>query len=126
MNKIYQLLFCSINLPLPLLFALLLLLVILNILDAISTWKVVKLGSNRNERNPIARFLFNKLGPLAAMLILKGIAIIIIAYVALFYKKFLPDIHTFAIILNAFYLYIVIHNYHVLKKMKSRFSATSS
>ena len=120
MTKIYNIVFCSIKLPLPLLFALLLLLAILNILDAISTWKVVKLGNNNNERNPLARFLFKKLGLIPAMIILKGISIIIVGYVALFYKKFLPDIHTFALVLNAFYLYIVIHNYHVLNKMKTR------
>lgn len=119
MKKLYELIFCSIKLPLPLVFALLILLAILNIIDAILTWKVIKLGSIRNERNPLARWIFKKIGPIPGMIILKGIALIIIAYVIICYKKFLPDIHSFAIILNAFYLYIVINNIIVLKKMKS-------
>lgn len=119
MKKIYEIIFCSIKLPLPLLFALLILLAVLNILDAILTWKVIKLGSIRNERNPLARWIFKIIGPIPGMILLKGIALVIIIYVMVFYKKFLPDIYSFSIILNAFYLYIVINNISVLKKMQS-------
>lgn len=118
MKKLYDIILCSIKLPLPLLFALLFLLAILNIIDAILTWKVIKLGSIRNEQNPLARWIFKKVGPVPGMIILKGIALIIIGYVSIFYKKFLPDIHSFAVLLNAFYLYIVINNIRVLKKMR--------
>jgi len=118
-SKIYKLIFCSIHLPRGLLFSLFLLLVVLNIMDAISTWKVVKRGSNKNEKNPLARFLFNIMGPVLAMILLKGIAIIIILYISLNYQDFEPEIHTYMIILNVFYLYIVLHNYQVLKKIKS-------
>ncbi len=117
-NKIYKLLFCSIHLPHGLLFSLFLLLAVLNILDAISTWKVVRLGNHKNEKNPLARALFNLIGPIPAMIILKGIALIIIAYISFNYRKFEPDINTYIIILNILYLWIVTHNYHVLKRMK--------
>lgn len=116
--KIYKFLFCSIHLPKSLLFASFLLLIILNLLDAVSTWKVVKLGSNKNERNPLARWLFNLIGPIPAMIILKGLAIVIVIYITFNYKKFQPDLDTFIIIINAIYLWIVIHNFQVLKKMK--------
>jgi uncharacterized membrane protein len=92
-------------------------LTILNILDAVSTWKVVKIGNNKNEKNPLARMLFNLIGPIPAMIILKGIAILIIAYIMLNFKKFKPEVDTFMIILNLIYLWIVIHNFHVLKRM---------
>jgi len=120
MAKIYKLIFCSLHLPKGLLFSLFLLLAVLNILDAISTHKVVKIGNNNNERNPLARFLFKKIGALPAMIILKGIAILITAYIAINYREFEPDIHTYIIIINAFYLWIVINNYKVLKQIKSR------
>lgn len=105
--------------PKGLLFSLFLLLAVLNILDAISTWKVVKRGSNRNERNPLARLLFNKIGALQGIILLKAIALIIIAYISINYRDFEPDIHSYIILLNVLYLYIVIHNYQVLKRMKS-------
>jgi len=89
-------------------------------MDAISTWKVVKRGSNKNEKNPLARFLFNIMGPVPAMILLKGIAIIIILYISLNYQDFEPEIHTYMIILNVIYLYIVLHNCLVLKKINSR------
>jgi Domain of unknown function (DUF5658) len=117
--KLYKLIFCSIELPKGLLFSMFLLLAVLNILDAISTRKVVNIGSNNNERNPLARFLFNKIGALPAMIILKGIALVITAYIAINYREFEPDIHTYIIIINAFYLWIVIHNFQVLKRLKS-------
>ena len=120
LSKLYKLIFCSLHLPKGLLFSLFLLLAVLNILDAISTHKVVKIGSNNNERNPLARFLFKKIGALPAMIILKGIAILITAYIAINYREFEPDIHTYIIIINAFYLWIVINNYKVLKQIKSR------
>jgi len=120
LSKIYKLIFCSIHLPRGLLFSLFLLLVVLNIMDAISTWKVVKRGSNKNEKNPLARFLFNIMGPVPAMILLKGIAIIIILYISLNYQDFEPEIHTYMIILNVIYLYIVLHNCLVLKKINSR------
>jgi hypothetical protein len=124
--RIYKLIFCSIHLPRNLLFCLLFLLALLNILDAISTWKVVKLGNNKNERNPLARLLFNLLGPLPAMIILKGVAIIVISYIAFNYRKFRPDLDTFVIILNTLYLWIVLHNYRVLKRMKNILHSNSA
>ena len=118
--KIYKVVLGSIQLPKGLLFSLFLLLVLLNVLDGISTWKVVKRGSNKNEKNPLARFLFNLMGPIPAMIILKGIAIMIILYISINYQDFEPEVHTLIIILNAIYLYIVLHNYKVLRIMKSR------
>ncbi|MDP8219705.1 MAG: DUF5658 family protein [Candidatus Stygibacter frigidus] len=118
--KIYKVVLGSIQLPKGLLFSLFLLLVLLNVLDGISTWKVVKRGSNKNEKNPLARFLLNLMGPIPAMIILKGIAIIIILYISINYQDFEPEVHTLMIILNAIYLYIVLHNYKVLRIMKSR------
>jgi len=118
--KIYKVVLCSIQLPKGLLFSLFLLLAVLNVLDGISTWKVVKRGSNKNEKNPLARFLFNLMGPIPAMIFLKGIAIIIILYISINYQDFEPEVHTLMIILNLIYLYIVLHNYKVLKILKSR------
>ncbi len=37
-------------------------LVVLNILDGVSTWKVVKPNHYHRERNPVARWMFTKLG----------------------------------------------------------------
>lgn len=118
-SKIYKILFCSIQLPRNVLFALFLLLTVLNVLDAVSTWQVVKRGSYKNEKNPIARKLFKLIGPIPAMILLKGLAIAIIAYIAINYKKFRPDIDTLIILLNTAYIWVVVHNYRVLTRVKN-------
>lgn len=44
-------------------------LVALNILDGVSTWKVVKPDNYHRERNPLARWMFSKLGLVKGLII---------------------------------------------------------
>ena len=41
----------------------------LNILDGVSTWKVVKPDNFHRERNPLARWMFSKLGLLRGLIV---------------------------------------------------------
>ncbi|MCB5224092.1 MAG: hypothetical protein WCY21_00530 [Candidatus Cloacimonadaceae bacterium] len=46
-----------------------LILVLLNILDGVSTWKVVRPRHLHRERNPVARWMFAKLGLLPGLIL---------------------------------------------------------
>lgn len=91
--------------------------VILNILDAHSTLRVISKSSYRNEKNPIARFLFKIIGPVAGVIVLKIILVPVI-FLMFFYFRFSRfDMNLVLIIANVFYLLVVIHNYKVAIKL---------
>lgn len=50
-------------------FILYIVLVVLNVLDGVSTWKVVRPKHLHRERNPVARWIFAKLGLLPGILL---------------------------------------------------------
>lgn len=50
-------------------FILYIILVLLNILDGVSTWKVVRPKHLNRERNPVARWMFAKLGLLPGLIL---------------------------------------------------------
>ncbi len=91
--------------------------VVLNILDAHSTIKVVSNGSERNEFNPIARFLFKKIGLLPGIIILKSIILLLIYLVISYYKYMQSEIYLILIFANLIYALVVIHNYRTYRKI---------
>ena len=92
--------------------------IILNILDAHSTLKVIAITSYRSEKNPVARFLFKLIGPLAGVIVLKSILIPVIFLMFYYFSFQRKDITIVLSIASILYLLIVIHNYSVVKKIK--------
>ena len=91
------------------------LLVVLNILDAITTKKALSIGLR--ESNKIMRYLQNKFGVNTSMVI-KGILTLVVAVFFIYYR----DSNALIIpllILNIGYGYIVNNNYKFLKKYDS-------
>jgi hypothetical protein len=89
--------------------ALLILLVTLQALDAVTTYRVLQAGGV--ERNPVAKAVMDKLGAVPAMLLIK--AIVIGAFVYAF-----ADIPLVALIAACAYsAWVVVNNIQVLRKL---------
>lgn len=92
---------------------------ILNILDAHSTWKVCKPDKFECEMNPVARFVFKKMGLKKGIISFKVFLLSIFGTVV--YKTMLITLKELNIILvfaNLLFAYIVGHNYKIVKKRK--------
>ncbi|MDI3503885.1 MAG: hypothetical protein PWP64_821 [Candidatus Cloacimonadota bacterium] len=103
----------------PLFWVLLSLFIILNIVDGISTYLVMKPDHYKRERNPIARFVFRKLGIPKGIIIFKTVLLSILIPAMGFYAG--HDVFTINIVLaisNLVFFFVVIHNYRVYHKIK--------
>ncbi len=98
--------------------------IILNIFDAHSTYKVISKTNISNEKNPVARFIFKIIGPVAGIIILKSILIPIVFLMFYYFSFRRIEMNIILIFANFFYLSVVIHNYNVVKKLNyyARFS----
>lgn len=102
-----------------LLTALFLIFTLLNILDGHSTWQVIKPNHFHRERNPLARWIFRKLGIPQGIVIFKAILLLILA--GAFYVYSRSDVFTLNIVLlvaNTVFLLVVIHNYKVSRRLR--------
>ena len=86
---------------------------LLNVLDGISTWLVMKPNHYDRERNPIARWFFRKLqAPFSIMLfkviILSGLGV----FIAYWWKEALT-INIGLLIGNLLFFFVVKHNFYV-------------
>jgi hypothetical protein len=97
---------------------LLFLFAVLNVLDGHSTFKVIKNTSINNEKNPVARFIFKRLGSLAGIIVLKSILIPLILLMLYYFSFQQVELNVILILANFFYLSVVIHNYNVVKRVK--------
>ena len=94
---------------------------ILNILDGHSTYRVVSIGSYKNEKNPIARFLIKKLGVLKGIILIKMLSILTVFIMLFKYSKmFTKEFNITMLIADIFYTWVVVHNYKNLYKMIDR------
>lgn len=91
--------------------------VLLNVLDAHSTLKVISRTSYRNEKNPVARLLFKLLGPVAGVIILKAILVPVIFLMFYLFHFSTFDMNLVLGIANVFYLAVVLHNYNVVRRI---------
>lgn len=104
----------------PLLIALFSVFVLLNVLDGHSTWLVLKPNHYRRERNPVARWIFRKLGLPRGIVIFKAVLLAILA--AAFYIYASADAFVLNIVLlvaNAVFLAVVIHNYRISRRLRN-------
>lgn len=93
--------------------SLFILLIILNVFDFYSTYKILKAGGI--EVNPAMNFLIKKLGLITALILSK--LIVLVSIVILFYM----EMQVLMIVLGLFYLYVAINNFRqmVIKNKNS-------
>ena len=89
-------------------------LIVLNVLDAVSTIKVISAGKGK-EANRVIRFLIEKLGVKAALIGTKALVIGWLIYSINTYGITNSTVYSL-IGLNFLYLYTVISNYKVLNR----------
>jgi len=83
-------------------------LVILQILDALTTIKVIK-QHNGTEANKVLAYIFDKIGLISGLILIKGITIYCI------YLLFVTNQLIVLIVLFALYAWVVYHNYKQMK-----------
>jgi len=89
----------------------------LNYLDAASTLKVIKMGSYRNERNPIARWIIKKLGAFKGIIAIKSIVIVLIPFIIYAYYLSARDTVYTLVLIDVVYLLVVVNNFKIARKM---------
>lgn len=89
-------------------------LIVLNVLDAVPTIKVISEGKGK-EANPVMRFLIEQLGVKAALIGTKALVIGWLIYSINTYGITNSTVYSL-IGLNLLYLYTVISNFKVLRK----------
>lgn len=92
--------------------------VILNILDGHSTWKVLYPDKYHREMNPLARWVFRKLGVTKGIITYKSILILIIGVLMGHYaRKETLSLNIILTVANIVFLITVLHNYKVYHKI---------
>ncbi len=93
--------------------------VILNVLDGHSTWLVLKPNHYRRERNPVARWIFRKLGLPRGIVIFKAVLLAILGGAFFVYAK--ADafvLNVLLLVANTVFLIVVIHNYRISRRIR--------
>ena len=96
---------------------LLLIFIVLNYLDAKTTYFVTSRVGHKSERNPLGRFLIKKFGVLKGIVILKIFIIVILPMIVWAYTESPIKINIIMFILNVFYIFVVINNKKVCKSL---------
>ena len=92
----------------------------LNALDVHSTWLVVTHSSLRSERNPIARWLQKRLGPLAGLLALKGVIVLILPLIILWWDDAPTEMTLILLVADLAYGIVVANNYRIYRRLRAR------
>lgn len=117
LSKIFSLLIALLS-QLPLLIALFVIFILLNILDGHSTWQVIKPNHYSRERNPLARWIFRKLGIPRGIVVFKVVLLLILAAAFAWYAAYDTLIlNVILIVADIVFLLVVIHNYRVSRKL---------
>ncbi len=91
---------------------------ILNILDAHSTWLVLKPDHYYREKNIIARFFFRKLGLFRGIVFFKSFLLLFLALIIKFFL--LPEYLTLNVSIaigNSIFLIVVLNNYRIFRRL---------
>ena len=94
--------------------------ILLNVLDAHSTWLVIRPNNYSGERNPVARWVFRKLGIPQGIVIFKAGLLAILIPCMFYYSAY--EVFTMNIVLivaDILFLWVVLHNYkHFRQRVK--------
>ncbi len=99
--------------------ALLILFILLNVLDAHSTFLVMRPAHYKRERNPVARWVFRRLGLPRGIIIFKMVLLAILIPAMGFYAG--NDLFTINIVLivcDLVFILVVKHNYRVYQRVR--------
>lgn len=117
LSNIFSLLIALLS-QLPLLIALFVIFILLNILDGHSTWQVIKPNHYSRERNPLARWIFRKLGIPRGIVVFKVVLLLILAAAFAWYAAYDTLIlNVILIVADIVFLLVVIHNYRVSRNL---------
>jgi hypothetical protein len=93
--------------------------IILNGLDAHSTWLVLKPNNYHRERNPIARWVFRQLKIPGAIIFYKAIVLgFLCVFISNWWKEALT-INVALLIGNLLFIFVVLHNYKVYRNYRN-------
>ncbi len=96
---------------------LLIVFLILNILDAHSTWLVLKPNKYRQERNPLARLVMKKLGVKRGIYLLKlGLLIPFTVFTVLYLRDDEKGFNLVFTITDVVFGFVVYNNYKIYRK----------
>jgi cytochrome bd-type quinol oxidase subunit 2 len=110
----------------PLLIISALIFIILNILDAHSTWLVIRPNHYRREKNPVARWVFKKLGLPRGIIIFKIAIFAILIPVGVYYAVLEPlTLNIVLIVANIVFGLVVHNNYRIYRRMTRRVTIVS-
>jgi len=102
-----------------LLIVLALIFLLLNILDGHSTWLVMKPHHFDREKNPIARWIFRKLGIPHGIVIFKAGLLSILILAGSFYGAWEPfTLNIVLIVADLLFSYVVVHNYRLHRRLR--------
>ncbi len=91
---------------------------ILNILDGHSTFLVLKPHHYHREKNPVARWIFKKLGIPRGIIIFKTLLLVILILAISYYAAWDSlTINITLLVADLIFLGVVLHNYRVYKRM---------
>lgn len=92
---------------------------LLNVLDAHSTYLVIKPHYYEREKNPIARWVFKKLGIPRGIVIFKVLLMSILIVAIAYYAAWDPlTINIAMLIADVLFLVVVLHNYCIARRLK--------
>jgi len=92
---------------------------VLNVLDAHSTYLVIKPHHYEREKNPIARWVFRKLQIPRGIVIFKVLLMSILIVAISYYAAWDPlTINIAMLIADLLFLLVVLHNYRIARRIK--------
>ncbi len=99
---------------------------LLNILDGHSTFLVLKPHHFHREKNPVARWIFKKLGIPRGIIIFKTLLLVILILAISYYAAWdALTINVTLCVADLVFLLVVLHNYRVYRRMRITLSNRS-
>lgn len=93
--------------------------IILNILDGHSTFLVLKPHHYHREKNPVARWIFKKLGIPRGIIIFKTLLLVVLILAISYYAAWdALTINVTLLVADLVFLLVVLHNYRVYRRMR--------
>ncbi|HPX09979.1 MAG TPA: DUF5658 family protein [Candidatus Cloacimonas sp.] len=94
---------------------------LLNILDGHSTYLVLKPDKYQREKNPLARWIFQKLKIPAGIIIFKTVLMTILILSISYYTAWEPlTVNIAMLISDLLFLFVVLHNYHLYFRLSRK------
>lgn len=94
---------------------------VLNILDGLTTWIIIRPDKFHREANPIARWLFIKMGIPRGIIIVEGVVLALLTLVVFWLLGRSPVLaYVLLVIGNMIFGWIVVTSFGLMRKLKNR------